>query len=167
MSDATHMAPGELKEGWYWATRSDINQRFRVEVKLVAHMDMWFTFIDNNRFPIAAFDKYVPIPSEAEVQEMRRTIEKLPKTADGVRIYPGIEVWSAKSATRHEVTWVHEHLFKAICECHREETTCASNDIVTYEYDTRVPFPESHKVYSTREAALSHQSKESEASNGK
>ncbi len=73
----------------------------------------------------------------------REVIAKLPRTADGVPIVPGMTVWS-ETPKAHTVTWIHHRLVKARCECHNDELTMDTKEI--------------HKVYSTREAALVAQS---------
>ena len=78
----------------------------------------------------------------ASLAEAREVIAKLPKTTDGVPIVPLMRVWS-KTPKEHTVTWIHDCLVKAVCECHDEELVVA---------------PKFQPVYSTREAALAARS---------
>jgi hypothetical protein len=89
-----------------------------------------------------------------------RAVEKLPKTADGVWIVPGMEVWSGKSGTRHVVKSVSAGTFKVICDCHGEEIFAVSNDVPVYSDGKAVPMPIRMKVFSTEAAALAAQQAE-------
>jgi hypothetical protein len=90
----------------------------------------------------------------SQILMLVKDAEKLPLTADGVRIVPGMEVWSARSATRHLVKSVEiGRAFIAVCDCHGEALRCLSSDAPVYHNGDIEPLPLRFTVFSTRELA--------------
>lgn len=147
--------PTELKEGWFWAT--DRQGLVRGLVYIEALEDVNQNLVRQKGSirgrSTCDFTDFVPIPTESEVKEMRATIEKLPETLDGKRVYPGMKLfWKSEAPISMEGITVFAVY---------DEGDCTFKD---EQEEIGIPM---EWAYSTREAALSHHSKESEETNGK
>lgn len=82
MPDNTTAHAAELKEGWYWATRIDTSKRHMIWIEGEDGIRPLrvYEYKKQHWINVDRFRDFVPIPSEAEVQETRETIEKLKKT---------------------------------------------------------------------------------------
>jgi len=77
--------------------------------------------------------------ARAEIERLQAIVERLPKTADGVPVYPGMQVWYHSECLPGSVTgpWVVVHFNDAISVALRQSPGVMTSRLLRRSFSTR------------------------------